>query len=114
MFLCVLHTVPPSISSDPEDIVQLLSPASLSLNCTAEGLPMPTIRWFRTLDNGSVVELTTDGGLISTVNLTDTSIQSTFTIDLALAIDTANYSCQASNRLGTSNSTVSVFIYGKV
>ena len=116
--------VRPSITVEPVDTLQLLSPSPLSLNCTAEGLPAPTITWVRTLGNGSEREYSDPGtplggGRLLTITTTNTSsmpdamiVQSVFRIEPTAIQDTANYTCRASNSVGNATSSSSVFIYG--
>ena len=44
---------PPLISSLPVSAIQIISPADLTLSCSAIGHPLPNITWIRTLGNGS-------------------------------------------------------------
>ena len=118
-FLCVNTAVPPSITASPERIVELLSPATLFLTCSADGLPLPNLSWSRTLSNGSEMVFsmtsTTEGKRNFTIYTNSNStVQSTIVLEHTLAKDTANYSCRAINRLGDNMSRVSsVSIYGK-
>ena len=116
-----MHAAPPSITTHPVRTVQLLSPATLNLTCSADGLPLPTISWIRTLSNGSDTLFSMANTIESRRNITisttnsNSTVQSTIVIEHTLVIDTANYSCMATNRLGASNSTLSfVSIYVKL
>ena len=52
--------IPPTVTESPVTTVQVLTPAGLSLNCTADGLPLPTISWVNTFNNGSQIEYDMD------------------------------------------------------
>ena len=113
--------VAPSITVAPVSTVQLLAPASLSLTCTADGLPLPTITWVKTLSDGSERGYNMsstdvgDGRSFIVINSSSaTTMMSVFVIDSTVVLDTANYSCRASNALGTTDSSFSsVFVYGE-
>ena len=112
--------VQPGIIISPSNTVQLLSPSQLSLNCSAGGLPLASIYWIRTLSDGSLTLLNVSGVLedgrdVITINTpSSANIFSVFSITSTLATDTANYTCRASNRLGTYDSTPSVVsVFGK-
>ena len=111
--------VPPSVISSPESKIQLTTPALLSLSCSVDGFPLPIITWIVVLSNGSQIFYyngnTTNGKqVIMYEGLDSSSISSIFSINATTASDSANYSCKATNRLGTSVSTAStVYIYCK-
>ena len=111
--------VPPSVISSTESTIQLTAPALLYLSCSADGFPLPIITWIAVLSNGSQILYyngnTTNGKqVIMYEGLDSSSISSVFSINATTASDSANYSCKATNRLGTSVSTSSsVYIYCK-
>lgn len=49
----LIISVAPSIVVAPVSTVQQLNSAPLSLNCVADGFPLPIITWIRILRNGS-------------------------------------------------------------
>ena len=113
--------VQPGIIISPSNTVQLLSPSQLSLNCSAGGLPLASIYWIKTLSDDSLTIFNVSGVLedrrdvIITNTPSSANIFSVFSISSTLATDTANYTCRASNRLGTDDSTPSVVsIFGKI
>ena len=75
---------------------------------------MASITWIRTLSDYSMTVFNTSGMLEDGRDFRITNTQSTnsvfsvFSISSTLATDTANYTCRASNRLGTDDSTPSV------
>ena len=103
---------------DPASIVQVLRPAPVTLTCTAEGSPLPTITWFRMLSNGSEIEFSSGVGsgnftITNSSNVMAMIVQSNFMINPTVVLDTANYSCRASNTLGNDGSSLSsVSVYG--
>ena len=114
--------VPPTVTESPVDTVQVLTPNELSLNCTADGLPLPSISWVETLSDGTEIEYTmastdVDGRIftISSTSISSMLVQSVFTISSSVVLDTSNYSCRATNEVGDMNSTMTqVFVYGKL
>ena len=112
--------VQPGIIISPSNTVELLSSSQLSLNCSAGGLPLASIYWIRTLSDGSLTIFNVSGVLedrrdvIIANTPSSANIFSVFSISSTLATDTANYTCRASNRLGTDDSTPSVVsVFGK-
>ena len=77
------------------------------LNCSADGFPVPDIMWTVELYDGE----------IPTFNITEerTSLQVTgyITILNVSPLDTANYTCNASNTLGSSTAQVFVEVLCK-
>lgn len=87
--------------------------------CTAEGLPQPSYRWIRTLADGTemmINETTTlsDGRQIVIDNFPFFgSFFSSLELTPTVASDTGNYTCVASNRLGSSVYGPYYTVYGK-
>ena len=79
---------------------------------------MPDITWIRTLSDGSqvlyVISNRTNVNPIIIQELDNFLISSVFSINATTSRDTANYSCKATNRLETSISTSSVYIFCKL
>ena len=122
VIIILLISVPPSITMSPVSIA-LLRPAALSLNCTVHGFPEPNITWIRTFSNGSETEFSMDSidtnGRTFTITNSDFSefsmtVESVFMINSTIFQDTANYSCMATNEVGSVNSSMAqVSVYGK-
>ena len=120
-FVFYIYLVVPIILESPVETINLLSPDELILNCSAVALPLPIIAWIRiplegpdkVFNSSSVL----DGGrniILSTATLSDTNATSTFTVNNTFATDSANYTCMATNRLGSDVSRDSmVSVYGK-
>ena len=92
-----LRTVPPTILEDPVP-VSVFSPSPLTLTCTAEGYPRPTIAWTRTSPTREVTEFSLP---MDNVDLTETAkglnVTSNLTILVTGELDTGNWSCRANN-----------------
>ena len=100
-------TDPPTITS-AQSTVYMPQGLSVKLNCTFDGLPVPTVVW--TLPNGSV--LTSSQGRFITQS---TSTSTTLTISsLVGGGDTGTYMCSASNFRGVSSSTVRLNVQGEL
>ena len=114
-------SVPPVITASPVSTTELLSPARLTLSCSADALPLPIIVWMRTLDDGSETIFNTSSVLehgrnIFTMNsfITEVNAMSILSVDTTTAVDSGNYTCIAINRLGSNVSDNSdVAVYGK-
>lgn len=124
MYMCHIHVqivVAPSFIVSPVSTIQHLSPAPLSLTCTADGSPLPTISWVRTLSNGSETEFSmantdVDGRSFTvsrTSNVMMTMVESVFMISPTVVLDSANYTCRANNTVGMASSVSSVSVYGE-
>ena len=103
----------PLVPSDPPNItspqLSVFKPQGLSvqLNCSFDGLPVPTITW--TLPSGSV--LTSSQGrfmLQSTSTFTSLTISS-----LVGGGDSGTYTCTASNLRGVASSSVQLTVQGE-
>ena len=113
--------VPPVIMASPVSTTELLSPARLTLSCSADSLPLPIIAWLRTFDDRSETIFNTSSVLergrnIFVMNsfLTAVNAMSMLSVDSTTAIDSGNYTCIATNRLGSSVSeNFDVAVYGK-
>ena len=97
--------------------VDVLSPASAVLNCTATGEPTPQFTWTKVFPNGTTVEVSSES--VSNINISTTlsgeNVTSTLTIGLTDASDTANYSCTAENAFGpVTSSEAEVTVFGKI
>ena len=114
-------SVPPVIIASPVSTIEILSPVRLTLSCSADALPLPIIAWMRTLDDGSDTIFNTSSVLergrnifIQNSFLTAVNVMSMLSVDTTTAVDSGNYTCIATNRLGSNVSENSdVAVYGK-
>ena len=94
----------------------VLSPAMVELSCMADGVPVTTITWIMSPDNGTDSELSSSMDNINIESMTSgLNRTSTLTIDPTSALDTASYRCRAENSVfGAFDSDVAyVTVYGK-
>ena len=98
---------PPTVTSHQPDVF-MPQGLSVQLNCSFDGLPVPTITW--TLPNRSV--LTSSQGrfiLQSTSTFTSLTISS-----LVGGGDSGTYTCTASNLRGVASSSVHLTVQGEM
>ena len=103
---------PPSIITAPVR-VEALYEDMVELNCTAEGLPMPSIMWLvEPYGGGSAVDISISTNITQEGNATHTT---SFLALLSVSPnDTANYTCTASNRLGNDSEKAFVEVLGEI
>ena len=87
---------------------------AVELTCTAEGLPRPDIMWLvEPYGGGAPVNIATNFTIITQeVNITHTT--SFLTLPSVNLQDTANYTCNATNRLGEDTARAVVQVLGKL
>ena len=95
--------------------VSVLAPDPVLLTCTAAGMPSPDIVWVKQDSSGADTEFSESGrGVMITVEESTAMSTSTLTIPFSDSLDTANYSCEAENSLGTTTSQPApVNVFGK-
>ena len=104
---------PPSITIPPA-AVQAVDGDNVTLNCTAEGLPLPNITWLvEPYGGGTPVEIERDTETTEQRNESARQTTGFLTLQNVRPIDTANYTCNASNRLGSDASNALVEVLGK-
>ena len=112
LIFSLLQLDPPSIITAPVG-VEAVYEERVELNCTAEGLPMPTIMWLvEPYGGGSAVDIVTPTDITQEGNTTHTT--SFLTLLNVNPIDTANYTCTASNRLGNDTEKAFVEVLGEM
>ena len=104
MYLC---SDPPSIISPPVG-VQAVYGDVVELNCIAEGLPVPTITWLMEPFGGGIPVIRDN----VTENENAPHITSLLTLLSVNPNDTANYTCNASNFLGSVTEKAFVEVLG--
>ena len=110
MFICI---VPPNITliNDLEPVS--VENSSVTFECTATGIPAPTITWYR--DN-AIFDQENDSRVI--INSTTTEdgllyqVVETLTINETKDNDSKSYSCQASNAAGNDTAVFELVVQG--
>jgi len=104
---------PPSITSPPA-AVQAVERDNVTLSCTAEGRPLPNITWLvEPYSGGAPVEIERDSGATEQRNKSAHQTTGFLTLQNVRPIDTGNYTCNTSNRLGSNTSKALVEVLGK-
>ena len=116
-----LCSVPVNISSPPSDVT-VVSPGNATLNCTADGVPAPYITWLREY-NGMQMEISPLVQDPDAANLTVLEIQqiitgrttvSTINFFFTTPPFAAEYTCRASNVLGTDEDVAVLTVQGEI
>ena len=95
------------------------SPANASLTCEADGVPAPTITWFREVE-GTLQEVSdmVEHDNITIITITETSMirttVSTIRFFMTQPSFAAPYTCRASNLLGTAERVGVLTIHGEL
>ena len=117
LFVC-LHgdhcfTVAVSITQSPVD-TSVNRGSSVTLTCTATGVPTPSIVWYKQLSNGTLQRISGTGAYsISTVT-SNVNKTSQLTIPKATVSDSGNYLCRAYNLgMNTTSDTAYLTVIGE-
>ena len=94
--------MPPTISGT-ETIYSVIYRESVSLLCPANGHPRPTVTWFK---NGSPISSNELNQYV-----TD---QGSLVIRFATEDDAGTYTCMVSNKAGSSELEISLYVLGKL
>ena len=95
-----------------------IEPTAVTFNCTATGIPLPFISWFRDED-GTQINLALDSrvtiNMTSTQNLTSLIFEEVQSLTLfnTTGSDRGNYSCQAVNDGGQSTDSFQLIVQGE-
>ena len=92
---------PPTVWSN-QPTVYCVQGYSVQLNCTFDGLPVPTITW--TSPNGSI--------LVSQSNSTNNS--TSITIPCLGHKDNGTYTCRGNNSIGVSSASIQLIVQSKL
>ena len=117
VFLLMFCVVGPIITSSPMNQL-VVSPGDTSFTCVAEGLPRPTISWFITVPNGSLVELPRNDSALG-LSIEDTTgpgdrvITSIISIINILPFLGVTYICEASNEVDTQVAAANLTVLSK-
>ncbi len=82
------------------------------MNCTAEGMQPPSFAWYREVP-GQPPEQLNDTLFTTEPGEVVYEVVSVLTLSSVEPIDTANYTCEATNDLGSDNDTAEVIVLGK-
>ena len=107
MYLCL---DPPTIISPPVEVEAVYGDV-VELNCTTEGLPVPTITWLMEPFGGGIpVDIVTRNNVTENENFpSKTSLLTLLSVN---PNDTGNYTCNASNSLGSVTEKAFVEVLG--
>ena len=115
------------------DLPQIITPAinftvnednSVTLNCSASGIPAPTISWFRVDQNGSATSITDARFSISPSQVNDSYklsdsrgtgflVTSRLTVSTTQDADSGQYQCQAENDVGNTTREFELVVQSK-
>ena len=103
-------SVAPSITTPPVDVI-VTSPETAVFTCEADGVPMPTITWWR---YDTTLTEVTDAKENVTIDVTPRTVMSTLTFTNTQPILAAQYRCTASNLLGMASENVTLTVNGEL
>ena len=109
-------SVAPSITTPPVDVI-VTSPETAVFTCEADGVPTPTITWWRYDTTLTEVTEVTDAMENVTINVTSSdsrTVMSTLTFTNTQPILAAQYRCTTSNLLGMASENVTLTVNGEL
>ena len=113
----MFYVVGPEITSSPMNQI-VVSAGNTTFTCVAEGLPRPTISWFFTVRNGSLLELPRDDSTLG-LSIEDTTgpgdrvKMSAINITNILPFLSTTYTCEASNEVDTQVAVANLTVLSK-
>ena len=110
---CIIFLVLPTITTPPERETVVLQNDSFSLTCDASGVPTPDITWWRTWSNGSSTQVTEGPNVFIMPTSYVRNATSELNIQSAQPSDAGNYTCTATNVVGSVSATANVIVQGK-
>ena len=95
----------------------VVSPGNATLTCTADGVPAPNITWTRVID-GMLVQLPETSPdntvIVSSTETDERTTVSTVSFFFTVTFFAAEYTCRASNLLGTDAQAAVLTIHGEI
>ena len=103
----------PIINESPQDILASEND-NITFNCSAYGVPVPTITWFKK-QTGNTLQLVTviDGYTVSSSTTGDKSVTSQLTISMVTLSNTGTFVCQATSSGAIATSSATLTVIGK-
>ena len=101
------YIILPPVSQD------VLQNTFISLLCNASGVPTPDITWWKTWSNGSSMLVLEDQRIVIMTTSEMNNVTSELIIEQAQPSDAGNYTCTATNVVGSVSATANVFVQGK-
>ena len=123
IFLLFFIVVAPEIIIPPDDTT-VINGSETVMNCTVVGNPLPSISW--SVISGVNISLLRSNGLmipfdqqgvidnmvVESINLNTTTIQSSLVLPETVSFIAGDYTCKASNILGSINRTAILTVHG--
>ncbi len=108
LFFLPLYIAIPIFINDSELSISEVMHRHVSLSCTAEGSPAPSITWIKS--GGEIFEesMNANENIIVTNTVTGMMVESTLTINSTDVLDSSTYICVARNNVGSANITAVV------
>ena len=106
--LCCNALVAAAITEAPVNLTTI-HPENATFNCSANGLPIPTISW----SNGTVSLNQSEDYVIVTMTNEAEDVGSMLTIIAADPFDAATYTCNVTNLVGSDTSSAFLTVHGK-
>ena len=106
-------SVAPSITTPPVDVI-VTSPETAVFTCEADGVPTPTITWWRYDTTLTEVTDAMENVTIDVTTSDSRTVMSTLTFTNTQPILAAQYQCTASNLLGMASKNVTLAVNGEL
>ena len=113
MFSLPYIPVLPTITTPPLTQALVLQSYPISLTCDASGVPTPNITWWRTWSNGSSTQVFAGQYISIITSSVARNTSSNLTIQSAQPSDAGNYTCTATNVVGSISTIFNVSVQGR-
>ena len=103
----------PIINESPQDILASEND-NITFNCSAYGVPAPTIAWIKK-QTGNTLQLVTaiDGYTVSSSNTGNKSVTSQLTISMVMLSNAGTFVCRATSSGAIATSSATLMVTGK-